>query len=120
MAWPPEILITVAGIGDGMDTFTVTRREAVTYPVLPFGQKRGHGCRAPGHVTMILREGSGWIAGKDGATTAIAAPAVVAWHAGDWIEYGSDGSREFSAELFWATDLTEQEREAALADIFRQ
>jgi hypothetical protein len=102
-----------------MDTFTVTRREAVTYPTLPFGQERGHGYPAPGPVIMILREGSGWIADRDGVTTAIAAPAVVAWHPGDWIEYGSDGSSEFSAELLWATDLPEQQRDVILMEIFR-
>jgi hypothetical protein len=120
MAWSAEILAASASIGDDMDTFTVTRHEAVTYPTLPFSQERGHGYLAPGHVTMILREGSGWIADKDGVTTAIVAPAVVVWHPGDRIEYGSDGSSEFSAEILWATDLTDQERDAALADIFQQ
>ncbi len=102
-----------------MDTFTVTRREEVTYPSLPFSQERGHGYPAPGHVIMILREGSGWITGEAGGTTAIAAPAVVAWHPGDWIEYGSDGSSEFNAEILWAADLSEYERDAVLAAIFR-
>jgi hypothetical protein len=102
-----------------MDTFTVARREEVTYPSLPFHQERGHGYPAPGRVIMILREGSGWIADKDGVTTAIGAPAVVAWHPGDWIEYGSDGSRDFNAEILWAADLPEQQRDTILKDIFR-
>ncbi len=102
-----------------MDTFIVTRREEVTYAPLPASQRRGQGCPAPGHVVMVLREGSGWVAGKDGVTRAIAAPAVVAWHPGDWIEYGSDGSSEFNAEILWAADLPEHERDAILADIFR-
>jgi hypothetical protein len=101
-----------------METFTITRHEEVTYRSLPFSQRRGHGYLAPGPVTMILREGSGWIAGEDGGTTLIAAPAVVAWQPGDWIEYGTDGTSEFSAEILWATDLPEQEREAILAGIF--
>ena len=39
---------------------------------------------------------------------------------GDWIEYGSDGSSGFTAEILWATDLSDHERDAALAGIFRR
>lgn len=103
-----------------MDSFIVTRREEITYPPLPLTQERGHGYPAPGHVVMILREGSGWVVGEDGSPSVIAAPTVVTWHPGDWIEYGSDGSGEFKAEFFWAADLPEQDRHAVLADIFQQ
>jgi hypothetical protein len=67
---------------------------------------------------MVLRDGSGWVKSQDGTIEMISARSVVTWDAGDWIEYGSDGSGEFEAELYWADGLPEQSRSALVAEAF--
>jgi hypothetical protein len=102
------------GIGDGMHAFKATRYETVAYSSMPSGQGRGHRFQAPGRVVMVLHEGSGWVRGQGGTIEVIRAKSVVTWDEGEWIEYGSDGSCEFKAELYWSAG---QRRAAAAAGI---
>jgi len=67
---------------------------------------------------MVLREGAGWVRTQDGAAETLAAPSVVAWEKGDRVEYGSDGSGSFRAELYWAAGLPAEQRAAALEEAF--
>jgi hypothetical protein len=101
-----------------MDAFQVVRRESVEYSSLRPGQAGGHGFRAPGRMVMVLRDGSGWVMSQDGAPEPVVAVTVVAWDAGDWVAYGSDGSSEFKADLYWATDMPENQRAAGLSETF--
>jgi hypothetical protein len=43
---------------------------------------------------------------------------VVAWGEGEWVEYGSDGSRSFSAELYWEAGLPADQQAAVLKEAF--
>jgi hypothetical protein len=67
---------------------------------------------------MVLREGVGWVMSQDGVPEQVAAATVVAWDAGDLVAYGTDGSSEFKADLYWATDTPEGQREADLSRAF--
>jgi hypothetical protein len=101
-----------------MDTFSATRCETVVYSPMPSGQVRGHGFAAPGRVVLVLREGAGWVRPRDGAAEPLAAPSVVAWEKGEWVEYGSDGSRSFRAELYWEAGLPADQQAAVLKEAF--
>jgi hypothetical protein len=101
-----------------MDAFKVVRRESVEYaPLLP-SRAGGHGFRAPGRMTMVLREGCGWVMSQNGVPEPISALTVVGWDTGDWVAYGSDGTSEFKADLYWATNMPEGQRQAGLSEAF--
>jgi hypothetical protein len=101
-----------------MNIFNATRCEAVVYSPMPAAQARGHGFAAPGRVVLVLREGAGWVRTRDGATEPLTAPSVAAWDGGEWVEYGSDGSRAFSAELYWEAALPADQQAAVLKEAF--
>jgi hypothetical protein len=101
-----------------MEAFRAVRCESVEYSPLKLGRAGGHGFRAPGHMIMVVRDGSGWVMNQDGVPEPVDAVTVVAWDAGDWVAYGSDGSGEFKADLYWATDMTEDQRGGDLSGVF--
>ncbi|HEV2450463.1 MAG TPA: hypothetical protein VGS62_00875 [Streptosporangiaceae bacterium] len=74
---------------------------------------RATGRWAAGPGVLIVREGTGWVTGQDGTREAIAAPAVVIWEAGEWVEYGSDDG--LRAEEYWAVRDPEEATEIRLA-----
>jgi hypothetical protein len=65
---------------------------------------------------LVVREGTGWARGADGARETVGAKGVVVYDAGDWVEYGCDGSGEaFQAELHGVAGLSGEQQAAKLA-----
>jgi hypothetical protein len=77
-----------------------------------------HGYRAPGSGVLVVEEDRGWVRRADGSREDVAAPTVVMWDAGDWVEYGSDGTFPFRTRDYWAATLPEEESQARLNEIF--
>jgi hypothetical protein len=48
------------------------------------------GVRSPGHVVMVVREGSGWALLHDGTQENLTGTSVVIWEPGEWVELGSN------------------------------
>jgi hypothetical protein len=100
-----------------MYTFTATRTEGIEYSPMPFAQDRGHGRWASGPVVMVLRTGSGWVRDEEGTIVRVSAPSVTSWGPGDWVEYGSDASVTFKADLYWAVPPSARQPADAMAEV---
>ena len=88
-------------------------------PQEQFGGATEPGFHAPGRTVLVVRQGTGWAANQDTGRHALEAKSVVVYEAGDWVEYGSDGSGDaFEAELYSAADFSEDQRAARLARFF--
>lgn len=94
----------------------MNRHEVADCRPTPFVGDRAYGLRAPGHIVMVVHEGSGWVLRQDGTREDLSAESVVIWNPGDWVEYGSDSGGKFKSESYWAADLSEEE----WTDIFAQ
>ncbi len=78
----------------------------------PFGVE---GFRAPGRMVLVVRGGT-WVRREDGTRETAGAESVVIYDAGDWVEYGSDGSGDaFEATLYGAAGIPGDQQEARLA-----
>jgi hypothetical protein len=77
----------------------------------PFGVE---GFRAPGRMVLVVRGGT-WVQREDGTRETARATSVVIYDAGDWVEYGGDGSGAFEAGLYGAAGLSGEQQEARMA-----
>ena len=100
-----------------MQTFKVRHWEALESPPQePFGGVVETGFQAPGRVVLVVREGTAWVQREDSTRETVGAKGVVMYDAGDWIEYGSDGSGgAFQAELYGAAGFSREQQAARLA-----
>jgi hypothetical protein len=105
-----------------MQTFKVRHWEALESPPQePFGGVVETGFQAPGRVVLVVREGTAWVQREDSTRETVGAKGVVMYDAGDWIEYGSDGSGEaFQAELYGEAEFSEEQQSAGLARFLGQ
>jgi hypothetical protein len=96
-----------------METFKVRFCEGlVSDSREPFGVE---GFRAPGRLVLVVRGGT-WVGREDGTRETAEAQSVVIYDAGDWVEYGSDGSGDaFEAELYGSAGLPGEQQTARLA-----
>jgi len=101
-----------------MQTFKAQRIEGADHPPSPWGENRRHGMRAPGRIVMVVREGSCWVHREDGSRDNLAAPSVVIWEPGDWVEYGNSAGEGGKSESYWSEDFSEQEWAAILTEAF--
>lgn len=99
-----------------MHTFRATKTERIDYSPMPSAQACGHGLRASGPVVMVLGAGSGWVKDAEGTVARVTAPCVTSWEEGDWVEYGSDGSGTFTADLYWAVPPPARQDADVIAD----
>jgi hypothetical protein len=99
-----------------MQTFKVRHWECLESPPQePLGGVAEPGFQAPGHMVLVVREGTAWVRRADSTRETIGAKSVVMYDVGDWIEYGSDGSGEaFQAELYGAAKFSEEQQAARL------
>ena len=109
-------------IGDDMQTFKVRLWERLESPPQePFGGVVEPGFRAPCRMVLVVREGTAWVQREDSAREIADAKSVVIYNAGEWVEYGSDGSGEaFQAELYGAAELSGEQQAARLARFLGQ
>lgn len=105
-----------------MQTFKVRHWECLESPPQePFGGVIEPGFQAPGRMILIVREGTAWVQREDGNRETVGARSVVMYDAGEWIEYGSDGSGEaFQAELYGAAEFSGEQQAARLARFLGQ
>jgi hypothetical protein len=105
-----------------METFKVRFWERLESPPQElFGGVVDVGFRAPGRMILMVREGTAWIQREDGTREIAGARSVVIYDAGDWVEYGSDGSGEaFQAELYGAAELSGDQQAARWARFLAQ
>jgi len=101
-----------------MRTFKAQRIERADHPPVPGGESRRHPVRAPGHIVMVLLEGSCWVRRQDGSRENLPASSVVIWEPGDLVEYGYSTGEGYKAESFWSEDFSEQEWAAIITDVF--
>jgi hypothetical protein len=63
-------------------------------------------------MVLVVREGTAWVQREDSTRETVGARSVVVYDAGDWVEWGSDGSSEaFQAELYGAAGLSGNSRQ---------
>jgi len=105
-----------------MQTFKVRRWERLESPPQePFGGVVEPGFQAPGRMALVVREGTAWIQREDSTRETVGAKSAVTYDAGDWIEYGSDGSGgAFQAELYGAAEFSGEQQAARLARFLGQ
>lgn len=105
-----------------MQTFDVRHWECLESPPQePFGGVIEPGFQAPGRMILVVREGTAWVQREDSTRETISAKGVVMYDAGDWIEYGSDGSGDaFCAELYGAAEFSAEQQAARLARFLGQ
>ena len=72
-------------------------------------------------MVLVVCEGTAWVQREDGSREIAGARSVVIYDAGDWAEYGSDGSGEaFVAEPYGAAELSGEQQAARLARFLAQ
>ena len=72
-------------------------------------------------MALVVREGTAWIQREDSTHETVGAKSAVTYDAGDWIEYGSDGSGgAFRAELYGAAEFSGEQQAARLARFLGQ
>jgi hypothetical protein len=105
-----------------MQTFKVRHWECLESPPQePFGGAVEPGFQAPGRMVLVVREGTAWVQREDSSRETVGAKSVVMYDAGDWIEYGSDGSGgAFQAELYGAAEFSGDQQAARLARFLGQ
>jgi hypothetical protein len=96
-----------------MQTFKVRHWESLESPAQePCGGVVEPGFTAPGRMVLVVREGTAWVRREDKTRESVGAKGVVMYDAGDWIEYGSDGSGgAFQAELYGAAGFPGSSRQ---------
>lgn len=105
-----------------MQTFKVRLWERLESPPQePFGGVVEAGFQAAGRMVLVVREGTAWVQRHDSTRETVGAKSVVIYDAGDWVEYGSDGSGgAFQAELYGAAEFSTEQQAARLARFFGQ
>ncbi|MGH3152985.1 MAG: hypothetical protein ACRDOB_19975 [Streptosporangiaceae bacterium] len=105
-----------------MQTFKARLWERLESPPQePFCGVVEPGFRAPGRMVLVVRQGTAWVQREDRTRETAGARSVVMYDAGDWVEYGSDGSGEaFQAELYGAAEFSEEQQAARLARFLGQ
>jgi len=100
-----------------VQTFKVRHWEALESPPQePFGGVVEPGFQAPGRMILVVREGTAWVQREDSTCETVGAKSMVTFEAGEWVEYGSDGSGEaFQAELYGAAEFSSEQWAARLA-----
>ena len=100
-----------------MQTFKVRHWECLeSLPQEPFGGVAEPGFQAPGRMVLVVHEGTAWVQREDSSRETVGARSVVMFDAGEWVEYGSDGSGEaFRAELYGAAEFSGEQQAARLA-----
>jgi hypothetical protein len=72
-------------------------------------------------MALVVREGTAWVQREDSTRETVGAKSVVLYDAGDWVEYGSDGSGEaFRAELYGTAEFSKEQQAARLARFLGQ